>query len=166
MKQTAIILTALAAALYLALLWISFAHVMSETGSPVLDVRFYYSFEQAYDFIKTVEQQPGQTALGILLVELRLLDTFFPVILMLAGLAWTRVWETGPKRLYAALPLIAYAVSDLLENAQVGLLLSSGSEQITAQMVQRASTYTTAKWAFVVLSVLALIWLFRRRTPT
>ncbi len=112
-------------------------------GMPILDTRLGgYSGGEARLFVKALSPAGRATYLG----PQRLLDTIMPMsltgTLALAGFLLTRRWSRFLAVALAAVPL-AYFTFDMLENAQVAVLLRAGS--FSDRVAEAASHWTVLK---------------------
>jgi hypothetical protein len=98
------------------------------------------------------------------------LDLFFPALITIS--LFLGIYLVLPTRFgawrwaIAALPL-PIAPFDCLENKLIGVMLASGPEKITADLVSTASRWTVLKSSFTTASILLLVslslwWLVRR----
>ncbi len=128
----------------LLVLWAA-PRVSGDTGLLLFDERFSYSHAEALAFLDALSDE-GR---AVYLLELRLLDTLFPILLAISlaiGLFHlSRAWP-APVRLAAlAFPALG-AAFDLQENAAVAGMLRIGPAEVTAAMAEAASRWTSLKW--------------------
>ena len=148
-----------AAASYLALILVLSPLLSAETAGMVpFDLRLLgYSAEEAHAYL-SVMTPAGQ---ALYLGPIRLNDTIFPVLLMLALCLPLRRWHWA-----FSLPALAYGVLDLAENWAIARLIRTGA-QVDADSVALASALTMAKFAAVTvalgLAVAGLVSLWRAR---
>lgn len=148
---------ALIAALCFGMLIVSSEMYLS-VGSGLLDGRMF-----GYDAaaVRLYLGQLSEPELWFYAGPFRLLDTVAPPLLALTfvGLIWTlgrSLW-----RMAVILPLV-YLIADLRENALVGQILNIGIEGLDANLVMKASNMTQLKWAFLVLSLGVVLWLWKK----
>lgn len=114
-------------------------------GRLLFDERFSYTHAEAAAFVGALTDE----ARALYMIELRLLDTLFPILLAisLAGgiLLLTRGWAAA-ARAAAVAPAILGAAFDLTENAAVAAMLRAGEAGLTQEMVVEASFWTSVKW--------------------
>lgn len=137
-------------------------------GLLVFDLRpGGYSLQEAKEFLAALSVEGNEYYRGVQ----QWLDTAFPLlntistgwaIFLLAPTTW------GTWRKVLALVPIPGMVFDYLENAKVAGLLELGADEITAEMVAKASFYSQWKAGFVTLSLTLLLsmialWLIRWR---
>ncbi|QXT39554.1 hypothetical protein [Gymnodinialimonas ceratoperidinii] len=150
-------LAGLTAALYGGLAWLWFAALVPEAGgmSP-FDARLAgYSAAEGRAFLQALSDQGRAVYLG----DVHRLDTVFPIALA-ALLGWP-LWRrpSGAWRILALLPLF-YLGADLIENARVAALLRA--EAPSDPMFLAASRATVTKYAFLILSAIALGGVYMR----
>lgn len=161
------LLAALSVASFGALVWYSVMVLKPSAGGllPFDERVLGYTFDDAKAYL-TALSNGGR---AVYLVEVRILDTVFPIFLALylgylamhlAG-DWMHPWS----RMILVLPAAGYVLMDLCENALVAEILRAGPQGITTDMVALASEFTVTKWFLVLVSfgVPAVLWLLRRR---
>lgn len=141
-------LAALAVWLHLVLVLLPQLATLSAQGTP-FDLRpFGYSIAEARAYVA----QLSPAGLALYLGPVRLDDSIFPILLMVAlmlplrgrGQAWF-------------LPALAYGLADLGENIAVARILRAGSE-MAASDVLTASTLTEVKFAGFGLALVLALW--------
>ena len=149
---------------YLVMVIWSLPYIANQAGGLMpFDVRpTGYSFEDAKAFVGALTVQGNIFYLSMQ----HMLDTVFPIlegvvvswaIIMLADKSW------GFGRWLMIIPGVAGMVFDLLENRQVGVMLTTGAKDLTAEIVSLGSTFTIAKSILVTISFLILAWLLLQR---
>ena len=108
------------------------------------------------------------TGRAVYLLEIRWLDTAFPIALGM--LVAATIWEVTRNqrsfvRCLLCLPAFGYTVLDLLENMLVADLVRAGAERFSPGVVALASLATMLKSAFLIsaLCVLVAAWWQERR---
>ena len=135
-------------------------------GLAPFDERFLgYSLAETRLYL----QDLSSTGRAVYLLELRLLDSVFPVVfaLLLGHLAMQLGAALHPwSRLVLVIPAAGYAMMDLGENALVAGLLRAGPQGVTGDMVDLASQFTVTKWVLLAVSVALLLglWGLNKRT--
>ncbi|MGH1415339.1 MAG: hypothetical protein ACRBB0_17755 [Pelagimonas sp.] len=166
MMRATPILAALPVALMGVMLWLSATILTPHAGSlAAFDTRVLgYTLADAQAYLTALDD----TGRAVYLVELRVLDTLFPITfalllghLTLGAAHWMHPWS----RMILVLPAAAYALMDLCENALVAGLIRAGADGVNADMVNLASEFTITKWVLVLISValLGVLWLLRRK---
>lgn len=167
MTRAGPLFAALSASLLGIMAWLSWTVLTPQTGGLApFDTRVLgYTLADAQDYLIHL----GDAGRAVYLVEMRLLDTAFPMAFacLMGWLAmqlaeWVHPWS----RLMLVLPAAGYALMDLCENALVANLLRAGAEGIDGDMVSLASEFTVTKWVllFITWALLAVLWTQRRRT--
>lgn len=166
MMRATPILAALAASLFGVMVWIVHSALKPAAGGlPPFDERVLgYDLEQAQAYLNALDS----TGKALYLVELRLLDSAFPVVfaLLLGHLIMSQAANMHPwSRLVLVIPAAGYAMMDLCENALVAGLLRAGADGTTPEMVARASQFTVSKWVLLLISLVLLLvlWAVRLR---
>jgi hypothetical protein len=130
-------------------------------GRLLFDEQLSYSHAYAVEFVGALTNE----ARALYLVELRLLDTLFPILLAICltvGVArLTHGWKLR-NRAIAVIPPLLGAFFDLMENAAVAAMLSAAPGELTADMARDASLWTSLKWmadliAFAVIIALVFV---------
>lgn len=143
-------------------------------GGQPFDVRFTgYGHAEAVDFLRALGAE-GRAFYDT--VQLRL-DTAFPILyfvalswLLAAILGWAGVG--APARVLVAIVVVAVpTLLDFAENAAIRDMLRRAPDAVDADLVARASWYSTRKWsmALVGLTIAAIgvaVALLRRRART
>lgn len=119
-----------------------------------------YSFEEAKEFIGALKPEGKAIYLGIQ----KYLDTLFPILLAIS-LSWglwmlTTAWIMPARLVICAIAIIGPAC-DLMENASVRVMLRTGADKLTEQMVATASFWTVTKWTLDLIAgitFLLLLW--------
>ena len=123
-----------------------------------------YSFVEAHAFLSALTPQGEQFYLN---VQHRL-DMFYPALLaLMTGWAMIRLLPTWRWRFVLLFFPIPGMVFDYLENNAVAVMLATGPDGLTQEMVAQASMYSRLKAGFTTLSlgllcVLILIWVVKR----
>ena len=125
-----------------------------------------YTLADAKAFLSAIDPETVKYYRNVQLT----LDLFFPALFTISlvlGIyfmlpTWFGVW----RWVVAALPL-PIAAFDYLENALISVMLASGPEKISADLVNAASRWTVLKSGFTTISILLLTallvwWLVRR----
>jgi len=113
-----------------------------------------YSVEDATLYVTTIS---NEGRLFYLEVQ-QMLDTFFPALLALSLMI--TLYRLAPKLPVLYLFPIAGALFDYYENAAVAqILLTSAPDQ---GLVEMASLLTGLKFAAIALSLLAILWFWRK----
>lgn len=168
MMRAGPVFAALSASLFGMMMWLSWTVLKPQTGGLApFDTRVLgYTLAEAQEYLTHLDD----TGRAIYLVEMRLLDTAFPIVfaclmgwIAMQLASWVHPWS----RLMLVLPAAGYAVMDLCENALVAKLLRAGADGINLEMVSLASQFTVTKWVLLLVSwaLLAVLWALRRRTP-
>jgi hypothetical protein len=125
-------------------------------GRLLFDEQFSYSHAYAVDFIGALTDD----ARALYLVELRLLDTLFPLLLAICltiGAArLTRGWKFR-NRAIALIPAVLGAFFDLRENAAVGAMLRAAPGGVSADLARDASLWTSLKWMADLIAIALVI---------
>ncbi|WP_372837349.1 hypothetical protein [Puniceibacterium confluentis] len=147
MKVALPLLAALAAALFVALSYYTYTVVIPEAGGLwTFDMRVLgYSAETARHYLETLSSR-GR---AVYLLEVRWLDTVFPVVL---GTVLVLAARAGGARVLV-LPAVVYVLLDLLENMFVAQLLRAGAERLDPHLVELAALSTMGKYAALVCAV-------------
>lgn len=154
----------------LMLLW-SFPRITAAAGGlPPFDLRpAGYGLEEARQFLAAL---PPAQAEFYHALHLGLLESVYPTLFALTlylaiGLMARRLLARAGWAL--ALVAVPGAVLNYMENASIRLMLALGPDNLTPEIVARASTRTVMKALFTtaamsVLLVLAVLWLWNRVT--
>lgn len=127
-------------------------------GMLFFDLRIMgYSTEFATTYTNTISNE-GRL---FYLWQQSTLDTFFPALLALSLLL--TLYRLAPRLPVLFLSPIAGALFDYYENAAVARILLGASPD--EGLVKMASLLTSLKFASVALSLLAIIWLWRKGKP-
>jgi len=149
---------------YAVMVFWSLPNIANQAGGLMpFDVRpTGYSFEEAKAFVSALSIKGNIFYLSMQ----HMLDTVFPImqgvavgwaIFMLAPKSW------GGMRWLAIIPAVAGMVFDLLENRQVGVMLTTGAKDLTAEVVSLGSMFTIAKSVFVTIAMITMLGLLVRR---
>ncbi|SMX30175.1 hypothetical protein TRP8649_04317 [Pelagimonas phthalicica] len=154
MMRATPILAALSVSLFGVMLWLvhSVLKPAAQGLAPFDERGLGYSLDDAQTYLSTLDS----TGKALYLVELRLLDSAFPVVLalLLGHLIMNQAANMHPwSRLVLVIPAAGYAMMDLCENALVAGLLRAGADGITPEMVARASQFTVSKWVLLLISL-------------
>lgn len=163
MRQITVALAALSLSLFATMTWYTWTVLKPfAQGLPPFDMRVLgYSEAATRQYLEAMESP----ARAFYLLEMRMLDTLFP--LALAGfcgtviLLLTRGWHAW-SRLMLLLPVAGYAVMDLAENSLTRALVRAGAERFDVTLAMRASQFTISKFVLLLASVLLILWLWRR----
>ena len=121
----------------------------------MFDLRFYgYSTQDAINYLAELN---GEERLFYIEVQ-QMLDTFFPALLALSLII--TLYRLAPKLPALFLTPLAGALFDYYENATVRQILLS--EFPDPALVEMASLLTSLKFASIALSLMAILWLWRR----
>jgi hypothetical protein len=134
------------------------SEIYLSAGLGLLDGRLNgYDADAVTTYLGLLSEENRQFYIG----PFRTLDTIVPP--MLAATFAAMIWKLGNKlwRLTVIFPLI-YVVADLRENALVGQILKAGNGNFDNAMAASASDMTQLKWLFTVLSLAAVLWLWRK----
>ncbi|MBL1436708.1 MAG: hypothetical protein COB08_010995 [Rhodobacteraceae bacterium] len=114
-----------------------------------------YSVEDATQYVTTITPEGRLFYLEIQ----QMLDTFFPTLLALSLMV--ALFRLAPKLPVLYLFPVAGALFDYYENAAVAqILLTNAPDQ---GLVEMASLLTGLKFASISISVLAILWFWRKR---
>jgi len=116
-----------------------------------------YSPGLAARYVATISDEGRQ----FYLTTQSMLDAFFPALLALSLML--TLYRLAPKWPVLFLTPAAGALFDYYENAAVTQILLSATPD--AGLVNMASLLTMMKFASVALSLLAIIWLWRKQRP-
>ena len=125
-----------------------------------------YDFQEAQDFLSALTDE-GR--IFYLSVQHRL-DIAYPALLAITTMwAFLLLLPRNKLALLALLLPVCAMVFDYLENIAVAVMLHSGTQNLTAEMVSRASGYSVLKSGFTTASmsllvVLILLRIYRRRS--
>lgn len=125
-------------------------------GMPLFDTRIMgYSLETATHYLRTITPEGRLFYLETQLM----LDTFFPALLAISLML--TLYRLAPKLPVLFLFPISGALFDYYENAAIGqMLLTNAPDQ---GLVEMASLLTGLKFASIAVSLLAILWLWRKR---
>ncbi len=112
---------------------------------------FGYSLGDAQAFLNALKPE----GLELYLTLQRKLDTLFPILFSIA-MPWalwvlTARWNT-PFRIFICAAGFIGPMCDLTENYFVAKLLRAGPDEITAEMVSIASTFSVTKWGLDLIA--------------
>jgi len=141
---------------YLMMLVYSIPKLLSEAGGLwPFDIRITgYSVEDATEYVTTIT---NEGRLFYLEVQ-QMLDTFFPALL--AVTLMITLFRLAPKLPVLYLFPVTAALFDYYENAAVKqILLTSAPDQ---GLVEAASLLTGLKFAAIAISLLAILWFWRK----
>ncbi len=126
---------------------------MDAGGLRIFDNRpFGYDLDYATKLIGNL-YEGNQVGLNLYLGLQRKLDTLFPILFAIA-MPWalwvlTARWN-NPFRVALCVAAFLGPMCDLIENYFVGGLLRAGVDDITKEMVARASFFSVTKWVLDV----------------
>lgn len=163
MKRLAFwILFAVTLAVYAVMLvWTLPAITAAAGGLPPFDMRpGGYGFEDAQAFLAALSAEGRTLYLG----PQHMLDLAYPALITLTlffAIASLLPGRWGALRWVVALPALAIAVFDYLENMAVTAMLEAGPDRLTPDLVATASGWTVLKSGVstVVMSALLLVLL-------
>jgi hypothetical protein len=146
----AVILLTATVVVFAILGFLALTHMASFGGGQVFDVRFFgYGHAEAVRFLEAV----GPVGRKEYLEVWQRLDTAFPVLYFLS-LTWVSATiyvaagvPIRGARLAAVATVAPATVFDFAENAAVAVMLRLTPPEVTPDMVEAASGYTTVKWA-------------------
>ena len=149
---------------YLVMVVWSLPYIANQAGGLMpFDVRpTGYSLEEAKAFVGALSTKGNVFYLSMQ----HMLDTVFPIMEAIAvgwGIFMLMPESRGVVRWVAVIPAIAGMVFDLLENRQVGVMLTTGAGDLTAEIVSRGSMFTITKSILVTVSFLILASLLLSR---
>ncbi|MDU8926274.1 hypothetical protein RXV86_02645 [Alisedimentitalea sp. MJ-SS2] len=133
-------------------------------GLRLLDMRFTgYSFDEAQTFLAAI----GDKGAGLYLGTQFWLDMIFPPLLgAVLFLSYRWLFPGWPGLIIGSVSLIYVAV-DYLENFAIAVMLRTGAENLTVEMVAAANQWTILKWSFalvgLVILIVGLLLVVRRR---
>ncbi len=149
---------------YALMLFWSLPKIIADDGIMLFDLRPKgYSFEEAQQILNSLSPQAIEFYKNI---QASILDMIFPALLFLTlALAYWLLAPTnwGRWRFLILLFALPGTIFDYLENFTIIKMLDLGAQNINADIVKYASTYTIYKSASVTLSLfvlLALIGIF------
>ncbi len=123
-------------------------------GLRLLDMRFTgYSFDDARTYIAALGDEGTELYLN---KQLRLDMVFPPLLGAVLFLTFRWLFPGWVGWTIGALSLTSIPV-DYLENAALAAMLRAGADGITPQMAEPAHQWTTLKWIFAFVGLLALV---------
>ena len=157
-----------AMAIYIAMILWSLPVITEAAGGLApFDMRpFGYTLADAQAFLAAIDLETVKFYRNVQLT----LDIFYPALITISlvlGIYLLLPARFGAWRwVIAALPL-PIAPFDYLENNLIGVMLASGPEMVSADLVSAASRWTMLKSSFTTASMLLLValslwWLVRR----
>lgn len=123
----------------------------------LLDTRFYYSYEEAADYVLVQDE----TEISNSLLMHSTVDLIYPIVYTLL-LSCIIFLLKGSMNLIS-LPLLAFA-ADLLENIFIILILKISQQNGLYTILTIAASITTPiKWSILLLIICVIIYLINRR---
>lgn len=131
--------------------------IVPEHGPAVLDMRFGFSAEQAYDTLEAFGEEGRAYYLEMLLVA----DTLYPLIyglflIFLASFFLKRILKPGNQFRIVNLLAIDAVLFDFLENAGIAYLISQFPLR-SDFVAGLASAFNILKWVMVSASVMLVL---------
>lgn len=119
-------------------------------GAAVFDLRaFGYSLTDVREYLRALPPEGFALILG----PIAWLDTLFPALLGMTLLWWMRPF-IGVFGMVCVLTVMSYVALDWGENAAVRVLVLSGPDWVQPADVARASAFTMAKFAALLLALI------------
>ena len=144
------------------------SRIVPDEGPPVLDLRFGFSADQAYNTLEAFGNDGRAVYMEMLLVA----DTFYPLIyglllIFLASFFVKRILKPGNEFRVINLLAVDAVIFDFLENAGIALMIRQFPHRIDF-VAGLTSVFNILKWIMVGLAVLLVlvsmgVYIFKRR---
>ena len=123
-------------------------------GLRLLDMRLTgYSFAEAREFIAAIGEEGRALYLGLQFW----LDMVFPPLLGAVLFFCYRRLFPGWTGLVIGILSLTYVIVDYLENFAIAVMLRTGVDSLTVEMVATANQWTTTKWSLALVGIVTII---------